>query len=188
MNEMNEQHERANGDKFIEWFNVNYSTCLSYQGRADVAPDLVYSSGDEKLLIEVTTAYYDRPHAEFLWDGAKSEKEQNEPWIGVNPDKNLASAIMDRISDKSLKDYGQGCILIIVIPPGVTSHEDLSRLLESKELTENKSEGIYVVGTFPYINDDRTTGGYRVITLKRWGGTYAKNRYGTPITSRNITK
>ena len=53
MDTVQEQFEKGIGDRFFEWFNSETGACFSFTGRADRAPDLVYSSNGEELLIEV---------------------------------------------------------------------------------------------------------------------------------------
>lgn len=164
---LKERVEKASGDAFIEWLNRSLSESYEYKGRAGEAPDLVYSNGKAELKIEHTGAYYDTEHAEFLWDGIRNpEIESDEGWLGVNSDASLAEAIKKQIEKKSSKDYGERCILLVEVPPGVTSEIKLKDLLFPFPSCEGMERfmGIYVAGRFPSING--VGGGYHVLTIK----------------------
>lgn len=126
---------------------------------------MVYKFESRELLIEITAAYYDDEHAKFLWKGAKNLPDAPSGWSGVNPDKNLANAVQKRIHDKSAKRYGSNVVLLIKVPPGVTTAERLERLLINTQLPSTVPFiGIYVVGRFPISTD--STGGFRVLPIK----------------------
>ena len=167
MESLKEVVELASGNAFIQWLNEEKGTNYSFFGRADRAPDLVYKDGDKVLEIEHTAAYYDGSHAKFVWDGARKDDDVIGPWIGCDPHDALASEIKNRISEKSKKDYGKDCILLIEVPPGVTSIEELRARLRnfSEILDENKFKGVYVAGRFPMTS--RSYGGYHVIEIKK---------------------
>ena len=130
-----------------------------------MAPDLVYAYGGVELLVEITAAYYDSEHAEFLWKGAKNSPDAPTGWSGTNPDKNLAAAIATCIAKKSQKRYGPNTVLLIEVPPGTTTVERLEALLQSHiGMTSSVFVAIYVVGAFPMSTD--SMGGYRVISLQ----------------------
>jgi hypothetical protein len=57
MDTTQEQHERAVGAAFIEWYNRQNSTEFRYHDRGADPPDLVYHSGSQELLLEITAAY-----------------------------------------------------------------------------------------------------------------------------------
>jgi hypothetical protein len=161
-----EKYERAIGDQFIEWLNTETRSEYRFIGRPDLAPDLHYSSNAIDLFIEVTAGYYDDKHAIFIWRDVPNPKAAPCNWTGVNPNKSLAAAISNRIVEKSVKRYGKNTILLIAVPPGVTSAEDLALLLGKQAVqSETPFAGIYVVGTFPITK--LSEGGYRVIPLKR---------------------
>ncbi len=166
METLKEKVELASGNAFIDWFNNKYRTNYSYHGRAGEAPDLIYSDNKSELTIEHTGAYYDSSHASFIWKGARSTEEITEPWIGCNPDDNLAKEIRNRIEEKSIKDYGKNCILLIEVPPGVTAAEDLEKRLLTLPTLQGGERflGIYVAGRFPITSN--SSGGYRVIAIK----------------------
>lgn len=165
MDPLQEQFERAAGDAFFEWLNAETGASYSFARRAEQAPDLVYSFAGIELLVEVTAAYYDGPHAAFLWKGACNGKNAPSGWVGTNPDKSLAQEVANRISQKSKNRYGARCLLLVIVPPGVTSAEKLAELLAQQSIRDNTPFwGIYVAGRFPITSS--SAGGYRVIPIK----------------------
>jgi hypothetical protein len=165
MDPLQEQFERGVGDRFAEWLSTSAGTSCTFLRRADRAPDLVYSFKGAELFVEVTAAYYDGKHAEFLWKGAREEANAPEGWFGVAPAESLAAAIRARITNKSKKRYGSNTLLLVEVPPGITSAEKLTELLASTACpSDGPFVGIYVAGTFPMSLE--STGGYRVVAIK----------------------
>ena len=165
MESLQQDFERGVGDRFAEWLASSTGTPCTFLRRADQAPDLIYSFREADLLIEITAAYYDRAHAEFLWKGARNAQDAPAGWSGDGPDKSLADAIACCIFEKSKKRYGANTILLIELPPGVTSAERLAELLVGLTLpSAMQFVGIYVVGRFPITVG--STGGYRVLPIK----------------------
>lgn len=158
----------------MEWISHEFGRNFNFKSRADEAPDLVYETQEGIVRVEVTAAYYDSHHAKFLWDGARNpEAELGGLVVGPNFTNTLASEILNRIEVKSKKDYGKGCILLISITPGATSYNDLNKLLAASEISGTPFSGIYVAGVFPHIDLDPNTGGYKVISIHDWDGSYA---------------
>lgn len=115
--------------------------------------------------MEITAAYYDDSHAAFLWKAARGAVDAPPVWSGVNSDKSLATAIAKRVDEKSKKQYGENTVLLIEVPPGVTSVESLANLLVRQPLSsQTPFTGIFVVGNFPITTS--SAGGYRVIPIK----------------------
>ncbi|MDV6343268.1 hypothetical protein R2Q26_01640 [Nitrosomonas sp. Is37] len=166
MDPIQKEFERGIGDRFIEWwFNIETGENYYFAGRADRAPDLIYSSRGSEIQIEVTAAYYDNEHAAFLWKGARGAPDAPADWSGINAHKSLAEAISKRIVEKSQNRYGPNTVLLIQVPPGVTTSEELASLLSKKILpSQVPFVGVYVVGRFPTTL--YSAGGYRVIPLK----------------------
>ncbi len=124
----------------------------------------MYRFGGESLFFEITGAYYDAAHAELLWKSAKNAPDAPANWAGVNPDRSLVLAIAERVAEKSKKRYPSNTVLLIEVPPGLTTFERLSVLLVDLEKIKNNFVGIYVVGTFPMSTT--SSGGYHVLPLK----------------------
>ena len=165
MDKSQENIEKSIGDLFVEWFNNETGSNFLFVGRPDRAPDLHYSSNGVELFIEITIAYYDQYHATFIWKSIRDFKDAPDSWIGVNARKSLVESILKRINTKSQKRYGRNTILLIEIPPGVTSSEELEEQLRGQSFQVEKPFcGVYVVGYFPITN--RSSGGYRVIPIK----------------------
>ena len=165
MNELKEKSERAVGESFIEWLNSEKGTKYRFKTRPDRAPDLIYASDSNELFIEVTTAFYDDEHAKFIWKGVRGEADAPNRWVGVNPNKSLVDEIYNRLIKKAGKRYGNETLLLIEVPPGVTSAEELSELLDKQQFPKDLPfSGIYVVGNFPIKKD--SIGGFSVIPIK----------------------
>lgn len=164
MDTVQEQFERAVADEFFEWFNAQRETGYSFSRRGGEAPDLVYSWKGEELFVEVTAGYYDNAHGAFLWKNARGVSDALGGWVGTNPDKSLAQAIIQRINEKCLKRYGVRTVLLVNVPPGVTSAEKLSELLVQESFPDPMPfAGAYVCGRFPITTS--SSGGYRVLPI-----------------------
>src|SRR2546425_5686660 len=161
------QFERGVADWFFEWFNALGGPSFSFLRRAGEAPDLVYGCGDSELHVEVTAGYYDGAHAEFLWEYARGRENPPIGWQGVgNPHEALAQFIVERVKAKCEKRYGVTTLLLVEVPPGLTSAEELAELLTEKVFpSEIPFVGVYVVGRFPIT--ENSSGGYRVLTIKK---------------------
>lgn len=165
MDPLQAEFEQGVGDRFAEWLSAKTGKPCRFLRRADRAPDLVYTFANRELLVEVTAAYYDSGHAKFLWESARGKPDAPEGWVGVGPSKSLASAIATRIQEKSQKLYGKNVVLLVEVPPGITSAEELQQRLAAHELPEEVPfVGIYVVGNFPITSS--SSGGHRVLPLK----------------------
>lgn len=165
MDSVQAQFEQRVGDLFADWLSSTSGAECLFLRRADRAPDLVYSYRESELLVEITAAYYDAAHAKFLWKGFRGATDAPAGWSGVNADKSLVTAIAQRVAEKSKKRYGENTVLLIEVPPGVTSVERLTNLLVDQPFpTETPFAGIFVVGNFPITT--HSAGGYRVIPIK----------------------
>lgn len=159
------QFEQGVGDRFADWLSATSGAQCLFLRRADLAPDLVYSYREEELLVEITAAYYDGSHAAFLWKTARGAIDGPTGWAGENPDNLLAAAIGERIIEKSMNRYGENSVLLIEVPPGVTTAESLADLIVDQSLPpKTPFVGIFVVGNFPVTT--YSMGGYRVIPIK----------------------
>ena len=166
MNDLKEKNERAVGDNFIEWLNSERETKYRFIKHPDRAPDLLYSSNGNELFIEVTAAFYDSEHAKLIWKGVRGEADAPNRWIGVDPNKSLAAEIQNCLIKKAQKRYECKTLLLIEVPPGVTSAEELAELLEKHQFPKDLPfVGIYVVGNFRIKKD--SSGGFRVIPIKK---------------------
>lgn len=165
MSLLQDQHEKSVGDAFFEWFNEEHGTQYVFLRRSGEAPDLVYGNNETEIGAEITGAYYEGAHGAFLWKSARGSPDALDSWFGVNPDLTLAEAVVECVRAKSSKQYGSNTVLIVNIPPGTTSFEELSRLLLEKDLPSVKGFiGVYVCGRFPITTT--SAGEYRVINFK----------------------
>ena len=165
MNQLKEKNEKAVGETFIEWLNSESGSNYRFVDHPDIAPDLRYSSNGNELLIEVTSAFYDEKHAKFIWKGIRQNEDAPPSWKGVNANKSLVIEICERITNKAQKRYGGKTVLLIEVPPGVTSAEELEEMLVTMQFPKKLPfVGIYVVGNFPIKKS--SSGGYRVIPIK----------------------
>lgn len=171
MGDDKETIERKVADRFFDWLKNQSGPEFVFSRRAGEAPDLVYVSGTDQLQVEVTTAYYDGTHAKFLWDFERGAENPPAGWHGVgNPHRALADEVLTRLRDKCGKRYGGTTILLILIPPGLTSADDLWELVSAQTLPSVIPYlGVYVVGRFP-ISTSRPTsvGDYRVLPVKEY--------------------
>jgi hypothetical protein len=140
--------------------------CLSpYRKQLKSALDLIYTPDSNEIFIEVTSAFYDDEHAKFIWKSVRGEADAPTRWIGVNPNKRLVDEICSRLIKKAQKRYEDETLLLIEIPPGITSAEELSELLDKQQFPKNLPfAGIYVVGNFPIKK--HSIGVFRAIPIK----------------------
>ena len=166
MDDVQQNFERGVADRFFDWFSAAGGPTFEFSRRAGEAPDFVYSCGQNELSVEVTAAYCESAHAKFLWEYARGVPDPPVGWFGVgSPDKALMRAVLDRVSAKCKKNYGGLTLLLIEIPPGHTSAENLTELLAKSVFPEViPYVGIYVTGRFPMTST--STGGYRVLPIK----------------------
>ena len=116
------------------------------------------------MYLEVTSAFYDNEHAKFIWKGVRGEPDAPNGWTGINPNESLVNAIRNCITKKAQKRYENETLLLIEVPPGVTSAEELTNLVDMQQFPDNLPFlGIYVVGEFPIKKG--STGGFRVIPI-----------------------
>lgn len=167
MNDVQQNFERGVADRFFDWLSTTGGPTFEFSRRAGEAPDLIYSCGRNELSVEVTAGYYDSDHARFLWEYARGKDNRPIGWQGVgNPHEALAQAIFSRIAAKCLKRYGATTLLLVEVPPGLTSAEELDGLLAQKSFPSSIPFcGAYVVGRFPITC--HSSGGYRVLPIKR---------------------
>ncbi len=161
MDAVQEQHERAVGERFIGWYNSNCGTHYEYCGRAGEAPDLMFRDGSNDLRIEVTDAYYDAADAEVRWKNARGMPDAPNKWSGVNVDDALAKHITARIERKSRSAYGGKCFLLVNVNPAITTAFELEALLPTISLpARHFFSAIYLVGGFGWSSSGEQ-GGYR---------------------------
>lgn len=160
MERTQEQHERAVGDAFIEWYNKQRGTALRYHGRGAEPPDLVYRSGSHEMLLEITAAYYDAANATMLWQNARRVPGATDMWMSKNPDRKLIDSINTGLTKKCNKPYPATCVLVVNIYPDMTSAEELDALIHQIQIPVGHSfAGIYLTGIFP-TSRGGSRGGY----------------------------
>ena len=151
MSEFQERRERSAGDRFIAWYNHRRGTQFMFSERGSPAPDLIYRSGNLKLGVEVTEAFYDRSDALFKMKSLRGEPDAPRAWATVVPDPRLATHIGYQIHKKSLHAHRSACVLLVDIDPTVTNPDELEALLPTISLPPRHTfEGIYVGGVFGF--------------------------------------
>src|SRR2546425_8666146 len=93
MDALQEKHERAVGDAFIDWYNKQIGASFVYSARGAEAPDLIYREGTKELLLEITVAYYDAGHATMLWQNARGSSDAPDSWSTKGPDQKLIDSV-----------------------------------------------------------------------------------------------
>jgi len=150
MDPTQEQYERAVGDAFIEWYNAQYRTEFKYYGRGADPPDLVYRSGNRKLLLEITGAYYDTDYATMLWQNARSVPGAPDIWISKNPDQKVVGSINAALAKKCDKHYPVDCVLVVNLEQATTPAEEIEALIaQIKVPAHHTFAEIYLGGIFP---------------------------------------
>ena len=159
MDRVQEQHERAVGDAFVDWYNKLHGAAYQYYGRGAEPPDLVYTFGTAELLLEVTGSYYDADQATMVWQNARAITDAPDFWICKNPDQKLVDNITMRLEKKSSKVYPSGCVLVVEVTPDVTTAEEFVDLMSAIHVpARNPFAGIYVGGFFQRSKSGRASG------------------------------
>lgn len=147
---LQEKAERFIGEKFIEWMNSNKRSRFVFSCRGNLAPDLIFTDGDEELGVEISSAYYDGAYAKLVWEGSRGKKDAPSSWGGVNFEDTLVANINKTISMKAAKQYGSNCVLVIYVDPRLTEHQEMRKLAARVEMPIRHSfRGIYILGYFP---------------------------------------
>jgi hypothetical protein len=168
MDVIQEKHERAVGDAFMDWYNKRNGTTYAYHERGANAyherganpQDLIYRSGSQQVLLEVTVAYYDDSHATMLWQSARDVPNAPNLCSSGSPDAKLIDSINHRLAEKSLKRYPPGCILVVGVYPDLTTAEEFEELIPGVNVSvQHPFAEIYVGGLFP-ASSSGSLGGY----------------------------
>lgn len=160
MDVIQEKHERAVGDAFMDWYNTRHGTTYAYHDRGANPPDLIYRSGSQQIFIEVTAAYYDAGHATMLWQDARGVPDAADLWSSQSPDAKLIDSINLMLAKKSNKPYPPSCILVLVLYPDLTTAEEFEELIPGVNVsTQHPFAEIYVGGMFP-ASSSGSLGGY----------------------------
>lgn len=160
MDELQRRHERAVGDRFVDWYNGQHGTAFVFGRRPKIAPDLVYKSDEAELPLEIGDAYYDPNDAKIKWLRARKKPNAPRMWTGSNPDRNLLQSINRLIRKKCARKYGAHCLLVVNVYPALTSADEIEAMLPEIHIPEaNNFEGVYLTGDFPASN--KVVGGFR---------------------------
>jgi hypothetical protein len=149
VDEIQLQHERAVGDRLIDWLNQRDGSHFVYSRRGKDAPDLVYT--DTRILgVEIVDAYYDAADAKRQWKGARKAPDAPKRWSGADPDRRLLGDIEWQIRKKCRLAYGPNCILVVSVRPAITSEITMKELLRDLQLPDKiPFIGVYLSGNFP---------------------------------------
>jgi hypothetical protein len=159
MDALQEQHERAVGDAFIEWYNKQMGTSFAYSAHGAEAPDLIYRDGTKELLLEITVAYYDAGHATMLWQNARGLSDAPDSWSSKGPDQKLIDSVTLALAKKSAKAYPTGCVLLVVVYPDLTDAEEFFSLMPDIRVPDGHPFAeIYVGGLFPAFSSGSVGG------------------------------
>ena len=154
------QHDRAVADRFIEWYNSRYGTAYEFYARGAEPPDFVYRDGDREMLLEVTAAYYDATNATMLWQNARGVPGAAQSWMSQEPDRKLVESVSATLAKKCGKPYPDGCVLLVVLYPDITSAEEFEHLRSRIQIPPTMPfTEIYVAGVFP-ASSGGSRGGY----------------------------
>jgi hypothetical protein len=149
------------GDCFIEWYNKKNSTEFNYDRRGADPPDLIYCSGNQELLLEITSSYYDEDNAAMLWQNARGVPSAADMWIGKSPDQTLIDHINGLLVKKCSKQYPEHCLLIVHIYPDPTDSNEMNVLIDQVKIPERHPFAeIYLAGLFPSSSSGSASGYY----------------------------
>src|SRR5262245_23202859 len=130
MNAIQQQHELAVGDEFIQWYNKSQGTRFTHEIRAGEVPDVVYRDGGSKLLLEIVDCYYDSSFAKFLWNDVRGVPNVPQRWHGRRDfEEKLLVCINEVLKRKCEKRYGPNTILVLNIHLALSSAERFESML-----------------------------------------------------------
>jgi len=162
-------HERAVGDKLVEWLNERDGTSFAFSHREREAPDLVFRDEEALVRVEVVGAYYDESDAKLLWKTARGQPDAPGGWAGTNFDAALLRNVQLQIEKKCGKAYGPGCLLLITVHPALTTAAIMQDLLDRIVLPAIMPfAGVFLAGEFPGGVASRS--GYHAWELSDRGG------------------
>lgn len=154
------KHERAVADCFVERYNSRHGTAYGFYARGAEPPDFVYRDGSREILLEVTAAYYDAKNATMLWQNARRVPRADQSWMSKAPDRKLVDSVSVILQKKCGKLYPEGCVLLVVLYPDITSADEFEHLLPEIQIPPTTSfVEIYVAGVFP-ASSSGSRGGY----------------------------
>lgn len=160
MDTIQEKHERAVGDAFVDWYNKINGTSYKYYARGAEPPDLIYRCGTEELLLEITVAYYDAGQARMLWQNARNLPGAPDSWSSKSPDQKLMDSVNLALDKKSSKAYPPSCVFLVTVYPDLTSAEEFASLIPEIRVPDSHPFAeIYVGGLFP-SSSGGSIGGY----------------------------
>jgi len=160
MDTIQEKHERAVGDAFVDWYNKTHGTSFNYYTRGADPPDLIYREGKQELSLEITGVYYDADHATMLWQDARDLPDAPGSWNSWSPDEKLIHSINLALKKKCGNAYPSGCVLVVVIYPDLCTAEEFVALLPKINVPAGHPFAhIYVGGLFPQSSSG-SPGGY----------------------------
>jgi predicted transcriptional regulator len=165
--------------KFINGSNVipSYKTTYKLIEEDREAPDFVIKDSKEnKIGLEITSAYHDQDRAKGFWKPLRSNKEDIYDSRGncirgkiplkdviLNPDIKLASFVKNKIDKKCMNDYGLQCILIIFVGDPLWSDRTLIQIRKTSKVPErNPFFEIYVCVDVPSSTEFSPYSGGRV--------------------------
>jgi hypothetical protein len=149
MDDIQTEHERAVGDRFIAEFNRLEGANYVFERRGDPIPDLIYRDGDSRIGIEITSCYYNSHDAKVQWQNARGLPDAPWCWSGVDFDQALIADINKRIQVKCGKPYGPDCFLLVYVNPSLTTYEDMERLMPDINIPQQHPFAeIWLVGNF----------------------------------------
>jgi hypothetical protein len=112
------------------------------------------------MLLEVTAAYYDANNATMLWQNVRGVPGAPQIWMSKGPDRKLIGSVSEILEKKCGKPYPEGCVLLVVLYPDITSAEEFEHLLPDIKIPPATSFAeIYVAGMFP-ASSGGSRGGY----------------------------
>jgi hypothetical protein len=160
MDSIQERHQRAVGDAFIEWYNKQNGTGFTYHGRGAEPPDLIYCFGSQEMPLEITAAYYDAEYATMLWQNARAVPGSADLWVSKDPDQKLFDRINFRLAKKCDKRYPTRYVLVVGLYPNLTTSEELEAMIaQVKVPADHPFAEIYLAGVFPACSSG-SSGGY----------------------------
>lgn len=161
------EYEKSITNQLLECLSIDAE--FDYCGNEGIEADIVYKFEDNKLGIEVVTAYHDDYQAKIEWNLRRSKIKMPKGGIGLfkdvkkNPDEEMLKSLQDNINKKCEKSiqgrYNERAWLCVFENSPLSDDDTVKYFKNNLIIPKSKFERIYLLHLSP------EGGGYKVWKL-----------------------